>query len=99
MVSVDEMPMPCPDHDMFLWWVDGKAQVSDALTKLHGDGDLLRAVCRQAFTVLVEAAQIMAARRQEKRERERVPRVKSPSKLREPVDETSMSVTTTTTVT
>ena len=40
---------------MFLRWVDGKAQVADALTKLHGDGDLLRAVCRQAFTVLVEA--------------------------------------------
>ena len=41
--------------DMFLRWVDGKAQVADALTKLHGDGDLLRAVCRQAFAVLVEA--------------------------------------------
>ena len=51
--------------------VDGKAQVADALTKLHGDGDLLRAVCRQAFTVLVEAPEIMAARRQERRERER----------------------------
>ena len=38
---------------MFLRWVDGKAQVADALTKLHGDGHLLRAVCRQAFTVLV----------------------------------------------
>ena len=84
---------------MFLRWVDGKAQVADALTELHGVGDLLRAVCRQAFTVLVEAPEIMAARRQEKRERERVPRVKSPLKLREPVDETSMPVTTTTTVT
>ena len=73
---------------MFLRWVDGKAQVADALTKLHGNGDLLRAVCRQAFTVLVEAPEIMAARRQEKRQRERVPRVKSPLKLREPVDET-----------
>ena len=40
---------------MFLRWLDGKAQVADALTKLHGDEDLLRAVCRQAFTVLVEA--------------------------------------------
>ena len=29
---------------MFLRWVEGKAQVADALTKLHGDGDLLRAV-------------------------------------------------------
>ena len=48
---------------MFLRWVDGKASVADALTKLHGDGDLLRAVCRQAFTVLVEAPEIMAARR------------------------------------
>ena len=56
---------------MFLLWVDGKAQVADALTELHGDGDLLRAVCRQAFTVLVEAPEIMAARRQEKREREK----------------------------
>ena len=46
--------------------------MADALTKLHGDGDFLRAVCRQAFTVLVEAPEIMAARRQEKRERERV---------------------------
>ena len=51
---------------MFLWWVDGKAQVADALTKLHGDGDLLRIVCRQACTVLVEVFGIMAARRQEK---------------------------------
>ena len=84
---------------MFLLWVDGKAQVADALTKLHGDGDLLRAVCRQAFTVLVEAPEIMAARRQERRERERVPRVKSPLKLREPVDETSIPVTPTPTVT
>ena len=84
---------------MFLRWVDGKAKVADALTKLHGDGDLLRAVRRQAFTMLVEAPEIMAARRQEKRQRERVPRVKSPLKLLELVDETSMSVTTTTTVT
>ena len=84
---------------MFLRWVDGKAHVADALTKLHGDGDVLRAVCRQAFTVLVEAPEIMAARRQEKRERERVSRVKSPLKLRELVDETSMPVITTTTVT
>ena len=74
---------------MFLRWVDGKAQVADALTKLHGDGDLLPAVSRQAFTVLVEAPEITAARPQEKRERERVPRVKSPSMLRGPVGETS----------
>ena len=52
-------------------WVDGKAQVADALTKLHGDGDLLRVVCRQTFTVLVEAP-----RRQEWKERERISRVK-----------------------
>ena len=45
---------------MFLHWVDGKAQVADALTKIHGDGDLLRAVRPQAFTVLA------AARREEK---------------------------------
>ena len=85
----------CPDHRCSC----GKAQGADALTELHGDGDLLEAVCRQAFTVLVEAPEIMAAIRQEKRERERVPRVKSPSKLREPVGEMSMPVTTTTTVT
>ena len=76
---------------MFLRWFDGKAQVADALTKLHGDGDLLRAVCRQAFAVLVEAPE--ASRRQERKERQRVPRAKSPLKLREPVDETSMPVT------
>ena len=76
-----------------------KAQEADALTKLHGDGDLMRTVCRQAFTVLVEAPEIVAARRQEKRGLEMVRRVKSPSKLREPVDEMSMPVTTTTTVT
>ena len=74
---------------MFLRWVDGKA-----LTELHGDGDLLRALCRQAFMVLVEAPEIMAARRQEKKEeRERAPRVKSQFKLREPVIETSTPVT------
>ena len=84
---------------MFLRWVDGKAQVADVLTELHGDGSLLRAVCRQAYTVLVEAPEILAARRQEKRERNRVPRVKSPLELRDPVDETSKSVTTTITVT
>ena len=66
---------------MFLRWVDGKAQVAVALTKLHSDEDLFRAVCRQTFTVLVEAPEIMAARRQERRELERVPRVKSPLKL------------------
>ena len=43
-----------------------RRQVADALTNLHDDGDLLRAVCRQAFTVLVGAPEIMAARRQEK---------------------------------
>ena len=53
----------------FLRCFDGKAHIADALTKLHGDGDLLRAVCRQAFTVLVEAPEITAARRQERRER------------------------------
>ena len=36
--------------------------MADALTKLHGDGDLL---CRQAITVSVEAPEIVAARRQE----------------------------------
>ena len=76
-----------------------KSQVADALTKLQGDGDLLRALRRQAFTVLVEAPEIMAARRQENKERERVPRVKSPSKLREPGIETSIPVTSTPTVT
>ena len=83
---------------MFVRWVDGKAQVADALTKLHGDGDLSRAVC-QAFTVLVEAPEIMAATRREKKERERVPRVKSPLKLRELLIETSTPVTLPPTVT
>ena len=50
----------------FLRWVDGKAHIADSLTKLHGDGDLLRAVCRQALTVLVEAPEIIAARGQGK---------------------------------
>ena len=76
-----------------------KAQVADALTKLHGDGDMLGAVCRQSFTELVEAPEIMAARRQERRERGRVPRVNSPFKLREPVDEMSIPVTPMPTVT
>ena len=62
---------------MLLRWIDGKAQVADAQTRLHGDGDLLRAVCQQAFTKLVEAPKIMTASRQEKREREGIPRVKS----------------------
>ena len=53
----------CPDHRCSC----GKAQGADALTELHGDGDLLGAVCRQAFTLLVEAPEIMAAIRQEKR--------------------------------
>ena len=68
-------------------------------TKLHGDGDLLGAVCRQAFTVLVEAPQIMAAKRKEKKEREREPIVKSPLKLRKLVFESSIPVTSTPTVT
>ena len=84
---------------MFLRWVDGKAQMPDALTKLYGDGDLLRAVCRQAFTVLVKASEIIAARRQEKKERGIVPRVKSRLKLWEPVIETSIPVTSTPIVT
>ena len=83
----EDLPRP----QTFLRWGDGKAQVEDALTKLHG---------RQAFTVLVEAFEIMAARRQERRERERVPRVvKSPLKLREPVAETSTPVAPTPTAT
>ena len=53
---------------MFLRWVGGKAQVADALTMLHGYGDLLRAVCRQS----IHDVEIMAARRQERRDRERV---------------------------
>ena len=84
---------------MFLRWIDGKAQVADAPARLHGNGDLLRAVCQQAFTELVEASKITTASRQEKREQERVPRVKSPLKLREPVDEMSILVTPMPTVT
>ena len=84
---------------MFLRWIDGKAQVADGLTRLHGNGDLLRAVCQQAFTELVEAAEIMTASRQEKGEREGIPRVKSPLKLREPVDDMIIPVTSVPTVT
>ena len=43
-------------------------------------------LCRQAFTELVEAPEIMSVRSQERRERERVPKVKSPLQLRELVD-------------
>ena len=82
-----------PDR-MFLRWIDG-----DALTRFHGNGDLLRAVCQQAFTELVEAPRIMTASREEKQEREGIPRVKSPSKLREPVDDTIIPVTPMPTVT
>ena len=84
---------------MFLRWIDGKAQLADGLTRLHGNGDLLRAVCQQAFTELVEAPKIMTASRQEKGEREGIPRVKSPLKLREPVDDMIIPVTSVPTVT
>ena len=84
---------------MFLRWIDGKAQEADALTRLHGNGDLLRAVCQQAFTELVEVPKIMTASRQEKKEREGIPRVKSPLKLREPVDDMIILVTQMPTVT
>ena len=84
---------------MFLRWIDGKAQAADALTRLHGDGDLFRTVYQQAFTELVEAPKIMTASRQEKREREGIPRVKSPLKFREPVDDMIIPVTPVPTVT
>ena len=71
---------------MFLRWVDGKAQVADALTKLHGDGDLLRAVWPSSIHGVGRGTRDCGLPDvQEKRERERVPRVKSPLKLREPV--------------
>ena len=38
----EDLPRP----QMFLRWGDGKAQVADALTKLHGDGDLLSKLLR-----------------------------------------------------
>ena len=66
---------------MFLFWVDGKAKIANVLTKLHGEGYLLRAVCRQASTLFVETPEIIAARHQERKECERVPRVKSPLKI------------------
>ena len=85
---------------MFLRWVDGKAQVADALTKLHGDGDLLRAVCRQAFTVLVEAPEIwLPDVKKNESGKEYRESGHHQRKLREPVDEMSMPVTTTTTLT
>ena len=83
----------------FLRWIDGKAQVANALTRLHGNGDFLRAVCQQAFTELVEATKIMTASRQEKREREGIPRVKPPPKLRERVGDMIIPVTPVPTVT
>ena len=46
------------EKDKWMW--------TQKITKLHGDGELLRAVCRQAFTELVEAPKIMIARRQER---------------------------------
>ena len=73
--------------------------MADALTRLHGGGDLLRVVYQQAFAEVVEAPEIMTARRQEKRERERVPRVKSPLKLREPLGDMMIPVTPEPTVT
>ena len=48
---------------------------------------------------LVEAPKIMTARRQEKKEREGIPRVKSPLKLREPVGDMIIPVTPMPTVT
>ena len=84
---------------MFLRWIDGKAQVKYALTRLHGNGDLLRASCQQAITKLVEAPKIMTASRQENMEREGIPRVNSRLKLREPVDDMIILVTPMPTVT
>ena len=84
---------------MFWRCIDGKAQVADALTSLHGNGDLLRAVCQQAFTELVEAPKIMTSSRQEKKEREGIPKVESPLKVREPVDDMITPVTPMPTVT
>ena len=52
-----------------------------------------------SFMVMEICCELCAVNHSRCRERERVPRVKSPTKLREPVDETSMPVTTTTTVT
>ena len=84
---------------MFSRWIDGKAHVADALTRLHGNGDLSRAVCQHAIAKLVEAPKIMTVSRKGKREREGIPRVKSPLKLREPVDDMIILVTPMPTVT
>ena len=80
---------------MFLRWIDGKAHMADALTRLHGNCPLIRTVCQHAFTELVEAPEMMTALRQ----LGRVPRVKSPLKLREPVDDMMIPVTPVLTVT
>ena len=63
---------------MFLWWVDGKAQVRRRPDQASWRWTPVTSrVSPSTFTVLVEAPEIMVARRQERRERERVPRVKS----------------------
>ena len=72
-VKTGGVPLVCqslgktfPDHGCSCGGLMVRARVADALTKLHGNGDLLRAVCRQAFTELVEAPKIMTASRQKK---------------------------------
>ena len=44
---------------LLIWQLFGKTYL-DHRCFCGGDGDLLRAVCRQTFTVLVEALEIMA---------------------------------------
>ena len=46
-----------------------QSQLADVLTKLRGDGDLLRAACRRGTIVIVEAPETLAMRKQEHAER------------------------------
>ena len=43
------------DHRCSWRWIDGQAQVAEALTKLHVMETCYELLCRQAFTVFVEA--------------------------------------------
>ena len=52
-----------------LRWTDAKAQLADGLTKMRGDNDLLRAMCKSGTLVLVEEAYTMQLKQQEREER------------------------------
>ena len=51
--------------------------MTNVLIRLHGNGNLLRAVCRRRFAELVETPEIMTVRLQEKWKCEKASTVKS----------------------